>query len=98
MSINWNALTRPQSVAIKRYLSQLLVERYPQHDELVDRISTALVTKSDVEGFGKLIADVYEIAYLKCINDHKEAMERSGYKVIIKQGFPSAEPIFKDQT
>jgi hypothetical protein len=96
---NWmNALARPQSMHIKKMVGQLIQERYPKHEDLLDRISSALITIADVEAFNKLIVDIYEVAYLKCIEDHRQALERAGHKAIIRHGGVDSKPIFQEKS
>ena len=91
---NWSSLARPQAYVIKKYMFDLLQERYPKHDELLDRISSQLITKSDIEGFGNLVSDIYEVAYTKCAADHSEALSKKGYKATIVPGSPEGKKIF----
>ena len=36
------------------------------------------MTESDLSAFFKMVRDVYETAYLKAVNDHKEQLEKAG--------------------
>jgi hypothetical protein len=97
MTKNWaSAFTHPQLMMVKKYMSQILNDRFSQNEELLERITPALVTQQDLEAFGRLIADIYEIAYLKCMEDHRAALEKSGQKAIIVPGslVENSNPIF----
>lgn len=59
----------------------ILKDKYGPHDNIVERISTALNTDRDLEEFGKLIMQVYETAYCKAVKDYKEQAEKLGIKV-----------------
>ncbi len=84
---NWvSALTHPQVTMIKRYVGQILQERYPQNEELLERIAPALVTQNDLEAFGRFVVDIYEVAYLKCVEDHRQALEKAGQRAVVKSG------------
>jgi len=61
----------------------MLHSDYPQHDEIVERISTAMLTDKDVEKFGKLIMNIYETAYKKAVSDYKVEFEKMGVKISI---------------
>jgi len=98
MSDVMNALANPYSRSLKKFIFDVLGHRYnDKHDELLERIAHSLVTRQDVEGFSKLISDVYESAYMKCLNDHKELMQKMGHNVTVTPGEPESEsaPIFK---
>jgi len=80
--MNWmQYLANPQAVAIKKYMYEILQDKYGEHDQLIERVSHSLTTGKDVEGFGKLIAAVYESGYFKAVNDHRETLTKMGLKV-----------------
>lgn len=63
---------------VKKSMFEILQERYMQNEQIVDRLSVSLLTESDVKQFLKLITDVYELAYMKAVNDHKEQLQNLG--------------------
>ena len=63
---------------IKKTLFDVLNERYSQNEQIIDRLGVTLMTEGDIKGFMKLIGDVYEIAYMKAVNDHKEQLQKAG--------------------
>jgi hypothetical protein len=83
---NWQSLLNQNATTLKKYISQILKEKYPPHDELFDRLAVALVTKGDVEAFSRLVVDIYETAYNQCVRDHSAALKQSGYEAVIKPG------------
>jgi hypothetical protein len=76
-------LQNPRSHHVKKFIHEILHERYFRHEQLLERVSHYLVTDSDVEQFSKFVSDIYETAYLKAIDDHKEALARHGLKATI---------------
>ncbi len=77
--MNWmEAMMNPHSTALKKTTQQILAERYPKHTKVMDRISHVLVTEEDVRGFISILTDVYEIAYLKAIEDHRKELAKAG--------------------
>ena len=78
-----NMLTNQHSYAIKKYTHELIKDRYPQHEELLTRVCSSLVTENDVEGFAKLMADLYECGFLKAMEESRDALEAAGYKMSI---------------
>lgn len=71
------------SAHIKKYLYDILKDRYSRNEEFIERLASSIVTNKDVEGLGKLVADLYEVGYVKSVNDHKEILEAKGYKATI---------------
>ncbi len=79
--MNWmQHMANPQAFAIKKYMAEILKEKYPPHEAIIERIAVILATTRDYDAFGKMIADLYETAYLKAVNDHKEALAKVGLK------------------
>ena len=64
-------------------LFEVLKERYGRNENIIERITSAMVTESDMESFFKLVTDIYEIAYLKSVADHKEQLEKLGLSATI---------------
>lgn len=71
----------PQSIAIKRYLFELLKERYSRNEKFIDRIASQIVTKEDYENLGVFMTDVFETGFLKAVNEYKNQFEKMGMKV-----------------
>jgi len=76
-------MANPQTFAIKKYMAEILKDKYPTHEVIIERIAVILATARDYEAFGKLIGDLYETAYLKAVNDHKDALAKVGLKVSV---------------
>jgi len=76
-------MANPRCFTLKKWFSDLLKTEYQQHDEIVERVSTSLLTDKDVEKFGQLIMNVYESAYKKAVNDYKVEFEKMGVKISI---------------
>lgn len=66
---------------IKKNIFEILKERFSRNENILDRILHYMVTEKDVKDLNQLIADIYEVAYLKCVEDHKKKFEDLGYKV-----------------
>jgi hypothetical protein len=90
-------LANPQAHVVKKYMFDILQDRYPKHQEILERIASALVTSNDLQAFGKLISDVYEVAYLKSLDQQKDVFKKAGIKVNVTASPPKKEskPIFK---
>ena len=74
-------MTNPTLFTLRKWLSELIKEKYQKHDNIVERISASLVTNSDVSEFGLLITDIYETAYRKAVTDYKDQFEKMGVKI-----------------
>jgi hypothetical protein len=76
-----NFLQENRNFYIKKNIFEILKDRFKKNENILDRILYYLATEQDVKDFNSLIADVYEIAYLKCVEDNKKKFEELGYKV-----------------
>ncbi len=73
----------PHSSAIKKYLFELLKEKYSKNEKFIDRLSSYVVTKEDYESLGILIVDIFETGFIKAVNEYKEQLTKMGLKVDI---------------
>ena len=76
-------MSNPRSFTLKKWLYELLKEKYPPHDTIVERISTSLATDQDVTDIGSLITQIYESGYLKAVADYQSQMEELGVRVTV---------------
>lgn len=76
-------MANPRSFTIKKWLMDLLKERYVENDLIIERLSTAIVTSKDLEDFGKLVGHIYEVGYKKAVIEHQQQLENLGYNVSI---------------
>jgi hypothetical protein len=82
--MSWDSLFQsPIKTAIKKNMFAILKDRYPKHDDFLERIAALLQTKQDIESFNALVADLYEIGYIKSTEDHREILKKLGYNVKI---------------
>lgn len=88
----------PQAVAIKRYLFEMLKDRYRKNERYVDRLALGTVTREDYESLGSLLADVYESGFMRAVEQYKEGIARLGLRVeVVPEERPrEGAPIFKD--
>lgn len=73
----------PQSIAIKKYLFELLKERYSKNENFIDRFSNMITTQQDYEDLGKLLVDIFEVGFLRAVNQYKSQFEKMGMKINI---------------
>jgi len=79
-------MSNPRAFVLKKWLGELLKERYQQHDQIADRVAASLITESDLEQFGKLMTEIFDLGYTKAINDYREQFEKLGVQIKIIPG------------
>ena len=76
-------MSNPKAFTLKKWFYDLLKLNYMAHDAIIERVATSLTTEKDLEDFGKLVGQVYEIGYRKAVEDYREQFEKLGLKVTI---------------
>lgn len=71
--------SNPRGHYLKKTMFDVLQERYSQNEPVIERLGAALQTEADLQHFFKLVSDIYEMAYLKAVNDHKEQLKKAGF-------------------
>lgn len=86
-----------QAVAIKKYMFEMLKERYSKNERFIDRLASTVATKEDYESLGSLVADIYEAGFVRAVDQYKEQLAKVGMKVSIvpESRPPQGKPIFK---
>ena len=69
--------------ATKKYLFDLLQDKYQNHEKMIERLSNYLITEEDVRGFMQLAVDCFERGYHKAVKDYEKALNEMGYNVRI---------------
>jgi len=81
---NWlNFLSNPRSHYIKKSMFEILKERYGKNEQILERLSSQLIVEKDLKDFLAMIIDVYEIGFLKAVEDQKEQLKKLGLGVKI---------------
>lgn len=83
----------PHSFAVKKYLAEMLKERYVKHDSYITRLTSTMNTGEDVEGFSKFIADVFEAGFMKAYNDYREELKKLGYGLQVVPENPAPKDV-----
>lgn len=71
-------MNNPREHYLKKTMFQILKERYSQNEQIIERMGSALMVEADLTAFVKMMADVYEIAYMKAVSDHKDQLQKLG--------------------
>lgn len=74
----FNYFNNMQSNYFKKIMFDVLKERYQKNESIVERLGVTLVTESDLNSFLKMVGDIYESAYMKAVDDHKEQLQKAG--------------------
>lgn len=75
--------SNPKGFTIRRWLLDLLENRYAPFDNIVERIGSSLVTEQDLKEFGGLVTAIYERGYLRAMEQTKKQLDEMGVKVRI---------------
>jgi hypothetical protein len=78
-----NDLSNPYRLAIQKYLFQILGNRYTKYHDLVQRMTHNVVTTKDATDYGQMLVEIYEVAYLKAVEDYRKNVEAHGFKIDI---------------
>lgn len=70
---------------LKKYCADILLNKYPDYEHLIDKIGIVLQSDKDVQFFLQMLADCYEKGYSKCVRDHEGALHKLGYKVTLRK-------------
>lgn len=79
--MNNNDLSNPYSLAIQKYLHQILGNRYAKYHELMQRMTHNVVTTKDATDYGQMLVEIYEVAYMKAVEDYRKTVEAHGFKI-----------------
>jgi|GEM_PF-2656584 deoxyhypusine synthase len=84
LGANWlRNLSNPLSWGIKKYMFEMLQERYSRNEDIITRVSDTIMSEKDYQAFGQLIVDVYEKGFSTALEQQKEQFEKMGLDVNI---------------
>lgn len=84
---NWlDYMVNPRGHQLKRVMFEFLKERFAVNEQIVERIGSSLTTDADMKDFLKMVTDIYETAYFKAVNDHREQLQKLGITARITDG------------
>ena len=66
-------LMNPKSQHVKKVMFEILKERYGKNENIIERLSAALVTDNDMKDFFNLVTNIYEAAYFKCVEEDRKS-------------------------
>jgi dsRNA-specific ribonuclease len=81
---NWlEYLQNPKGLILKKFMAQVLIQKYSSYDDLLTRVGVSLITEKDLNLFAKMVNDIYELGYIKAVGDYKEQLTKLGVQVNI---------------
>lgn len=87
------------SSAIKKYLFEMLKDKYQRNEKFIDRLSAVVTTKEDYESLGMLVVDLFESGFMRAVDEYKGQMAKMGLKVNVVADQPAREgPKIFDQS
>lgn len=72
------------TVVAKKYLFDILQERYQSNEPIISRMTHYLTSEKDVKDFCQIAADAFSKGYSKAVEDYKEQLSKLGYKATLK--------------
>jgi len=94
----WNFFQNPLSYSIKKYFFEMLKDRYADNEPIIEWIASHTLTEREYEEVGKLMASIYEVGYLKAVDDHREKLENMGVRAYIRpENNAPTNPIFPQE-
>ena len=76
-------LSNPLSWGVKKYMFEILQERYSRNEDVINKVSESVMSEKDYEAFGQLMVDVYEKGFSTALDQQKEQFEKLGINVNI---------------
>ena len=68
---------------VKKYLAEILMEKYHDHEAIIDRLAHLLSLPADAESFLRLVQVLYQKGFDHAISSYRDELEKLGYQVTI---------------
>ena len=75
----------PRNKAVKKYMADILRHKFPESEEIIDRILSSLTIDKDAQQFATMIGHIYQVSYSQAVEDHRVQLEKLGLKTKIKE-------------
>lgn len=79
-------MMNPRGHQLKKVMFEFLKERFAANEQIIERVASSLTTDGDMKSFLKFATDIYETAYMKAVNDHRDQLEKLGIVARITDG------------
>lgn len=70
---------KPYSGPVKKYLFEVLAEKYEKNEPVIDRLMHTFDMKKDIEALVELFGDIYQSGYEVSYNQFKEEIAKHDY-------------------
>jgi len=77
-------LQNPKAMILKKFMAEFLYTKYYEYEDLLSRLGTQLITESDINRFGSMINEIYQLGYAKAVDDYKSELAKMGIQVNVK--------------
>lgn len=78
--MSWDQyFNKPYAGPVKKYLFEVLEEKYEKNDPIIDRIMNQFDMKSDIEAIVELFGDIYQKGYEVAFNQFKDEISKHNY-------------------
>ncbi len=74
-------MQNPKSLALKKFMVQVMGNKAAPYDDLFTRLGTSIVTDNDLKIFGEMVNDILGIGYRKAVEDYRGQLEKLGIGV-----------------
>jgi hypothetical protein len=79
----FNLMSNPRGHMLKKTMFEILKERYPKHEQIIDRVSHSLATDKDIKDFVSMMVEIYEVGFVRAVDEHREKLSKLGFEVKI---------------
>jgi hypothetical protein len=92
-----NYFSNPNSIHVKKYLYEVLKDKYTENEKFIERISSQLILQTDAQDFVKLAGDLFQKGYMIALEQHKEALAKVGMNVKVSADSNGKNKIFQSE-
>lgn len=83
MPTAYEAWANPRGVALKQHMATILKDRVHKHVDIIERLAHFCKTDGDLEAFGAMVVDIYELGYFSALDQYKDLLKQLGYSVTV---------------
>lgn len=74
-------MQNPKGIVLKKFMIQVIGDRAGLYEDLLTRLSSALVTDNDLKVFGEMVNDILSTGYKKAVEDYRTQLNKLGIEV-----------------
>lgn len=92
--MNWYDFN-PFESTIKKYIFEMIKEKYVLHEKMVDKICKDIKDKDDAQKFVDLLGEIFKKGYIIAIEQQKESLSKVGMELKVLPPTNNENKIFK---